>query len=452
MKIQWILAALLVAVVVFIATYLKMFTDTPVTPPPPEKGAKPEVTLFFPKTVADSAENNSEGADWESGMPGHYDFWFQNPNDETVTVGLNRVGCAHCTKVEFALESNDWKTYQLASSVAGVYGAFPGTLDWVPAAVGVRGWHVAEPARGWKVLEEKPGFEVPAGASGWIRVDWDNTKKVGKDTFTAAIWTSAAQSHSPLIQLHVPVMLVPAVGLKQREFDVGAIGGDKPHSDLQTCVALTSTRKAFKLEVAKENDPFVDFGKPVPLTPEQCHKASEGFNSRIKAGYLVPFSVRERLEDGRQLDLGPFHLKAFLKPDVSEDLVGISITGIVKGDVSVVSANGRDRISMGVFDATLGESTDATLESRNLDLELAVDTAPGFLKVELSKEPRVLAGIKSWNITVKVPSRAAAGEFPRDDNQAYRDSAIYLKILDPKTPNENARRIRIPVSGKASSK
>jgi hypothetical protein len=52
---------------------------------------------------------------------------------------------------------------------------------------------------------------------------------------------------------------------------------------------------------------------------------------------------------------------------------------------------------------------------------------------------------------VEVPPRAVAGEFPREDSE-HRDCAIYLKIHDPKTPSEKVRRIRIPVSGKASTR
>jgi hypothetical protein len=452
MKMQWILAALLVAVVVFIATYLKM--NMGATTKPEEKAdTAQQVTLFFPKTASRSDDDkNPAGAEWESGVPGHYDFWFQNANDESVTVGVDRVGCVRCTKVEIALETNEWKTWE-ATLTLNLMFRTRGSLDLVgPSLTSGNEWALPEPTRDWQdLMARESGVEVPARASGWIRVDWD-AHKLGPEQFTARIWTHAKDSTAPHTDLLVRVLLVPAIRVQPSEVDVQVISEDQPQTKPELINCWSSTRDTFAIEMTKDSSPFVVCGPPQWASADQLAAASHV--ARVKCGCQIPISVRERLEGGRQLDLGPFQLKVFFKADVAAEPVEVKIKGVVKGEVSVVGTERPDQIVMGdrggYFEAAYGDVKEATLETRNLSLKLAVDKVPSFLKVELATKPKSTDGVKRWSIRVEVPKRAVAGEFPRDDHPDYRDSAIYLKILDAKSQSEQVRRIRIPVSGKAS--
>ena len=141
-------------------------------------------------------------------------------------------------------------------------------------------------------------------------------------------------------------------------------------------------------------------------------------------------------------------------PDDDNGPLKIAVTGRVKGDVAVYASEGPDQIEMGnkgYFDAKMGDTKEAHLETRNLHLDLAFEKASSFLKVRLD-DPKTANGVKTWIIRVEVPGKKVAGEFPREDNAEYRDSAIYLKVTDAKHLTDKPRLIRIPVSGKASSR
>jgi hypothetical protein len=450
MKMQWILAVVLIAVVVFIATYLKINTGgigSPPPPPPPES----ETTLFFPRTTSLDNEKDPTGAEWESGVPGYYDFWFRNPNDEPVTVGLNSVGCVRCTRVEIALESDEWKVWQ-AKLDLNLMLRTQGRFDLLgDALTGGCEWALPEPKRDWRILAlGDSGFAVPAGASGWVRVHW-TSKKIGPETLSATLWTHAQDSSAPLMTLTVLVLMVPPVGVEPHTIDVGVISAERPQSAQKWIAIMSPTREVFTVEPAKENDPFIECGQPLKLSEQGCRIATAAQRVRVKSGYRIPITVHERLMDDRQLDLGPFQLKLFLNADVGEKPLEVTIKGVVEGEVSVLSPEGRIQMGeKGYFDAAYGDVKETKLATRNVHLSLELEKVPSFLKVEL-KELEPTGGIKTWDMRVEVPRRAVAGEFPREDSE-YRDCAIYLKIQDPKTPSDKARRIRIPVSGKASTR
>jgi len=70
-----------------------------------------------------------------------------------------------------------------------------------------------------------------------------------------------------------------------------------------------------------------------------------------------------------------------------------------------------------------------------------VDSHPPFMKVDLTKEK----GAPRWTLHLEIGPDQVAGSFPRADNQAYKDTAIYLRI-----GGEGSHRLRIPVSGTAT--
>src|SRR4051794_35928862 len=102
---QWTIAIVVLAVMVFVVTfamnYLGSTTDSGGggIKPEPEPGGTLQFTetSFPPQGVALEREVHSTG---------HYDFWFTNPTDKPVTVGLEAKGCT-CTSVEAFLMPED---------------------------------------------------------------------------------------------------------------------------------------------------------------------------------------------------------------------------------------------------------------------------------------------------------------------------------------------------------
>ena len=94
-------------------------------------------------------------------------------------------------------------------------------------------------------------------------------------------------------------------------------------------------------------------------------------------------------------------------------------------------------IRLGPFDARSGTSRQVRLTSDRRELNLKLAKHPPFMKVNLDKEKP-----GTWQLTVAIEPNKVSGAFPRPDNEAYRDTAIYLAI-----EGEGGRRLRIPVTG-----
>ena len=90
-----------------------------------------------------------------------------------------------------------------------------------------------------------------------------------------------------------------------------------------------------------------------------------------------------------------------------------------------------------MFPPAKGTRATVPLSTERMDLDVEIDKAPDFLKVELSA-PIQGTTTKTWNLTVTVPPGALNGP-------TAPECALYLRTKDA-TP----RRIRVPVSGKAS--
>jgi hypothetical protein len=460
MKMQWIIAAVVVAVAVFVFTFLKINWETkPADEPKNQTGAK--VTVYFPQTNAlFSPDDPSEAVSprpkvlqWEYDLPGHRDFWFKNTGAETAQVGLIKVSCSRCVSALIALEPSMWAAYRdrvAAAAASLALGRTDVGADWLGGISATQAWATAssEPDVAWEPLPEQGGFSVPAGASGWVRVAWKADKK-GPQLLTAAVWAEANGANIPATTLEVPVNFVLPVQVYPPERDIGTLLSGGPRPTPAEVVCYSHTRDAFTFKVSAQSDPFLAIERVKPLTQTEREEIAKHTGERIASGYHVLVTMRDRLDGGRMPDLGPFRRDLFIETSVFEEPLKFTVKGTVKGEVTVYTPDGPDRILMGnkgqfkgVFDTT----KEATLETTRLDLDLRLVHKPHFLEVELD-EPQVTAGVKTWRIRVTVPKKKVRGAFPRDDPPEYRDSAIYLGIGDANTPD---RRIRIPVSGEAS--
>jgi len=442
MKLQWVLVAIVLAAVVFGFTYLKLNSGaTKVELPPTESEPPPKagIKLYFPQTTARAEQKTPAGAECEYRVPGSHEFWFENIHDEPITVGLFFQTCK-CTKVEIALASDEWNKWNDS----------------------VYRWARREPDRDWHaLLDRNASLSVPPHATGWVRVNW-KIDDIGPHVLKVQIWSHAPDSGTPPIELITPVLVVPPATVDEHVKSVGILTAEQGESIPAEFLCWSATRTFFNVKPGEGTDPFLVLAKPIPLTSDERKRVADALGSRVLCGYRIRVTVRDRLEDGRPIELGPFRRAAILQIDeekvpLLDDERGplkISVTGRVKGDVAVYTSEGPDQIEMGnkgYFDAKFGDVKEATLETRNPDLSLAFEKAPSFLKVNLN-EPKIVSGVKTWRIRVDVPGGKVAGEFPREDNPEYRDSAIYLKVTDAKHPNDKPRLIRIPVSGKASSR
>ncbi|HEY1861933.1 MAG TPA: hypothetical protein VGG61_16345 [Gemmataceae bacterium] len=438
MKVQWVLVAVVLAAVVFGFTYLKLNSGTTKTEEPPAPPQVEEVKLYFPKKVAHEELKTSAGAEWECHVPGSYDFSIESLDDQPLPVGLWYSSCK-CTKVEIALASDEWKKWNDS----------------------LFRWARPEPARDWRLLSDKSAIVViPPHATGWVRVNW-KIDAPGPHMLKVQLWTHDPESATPRIELIMPVQVVFPAILEELTKSAGVLTAEQGEATPAEFICWSATRSSLNVKAAEGSDPFLILGKPIPLTFDERKQLEERLKVRALCAYRLLVTVRDRLEDGRPIELGPFRRHVYLqiddekKPFVDDgtEPLKVTLTGRVKGDLAVLAPDGQDQIEMGnkgYFDAPFGDVKEATLETTNLDMSLVLDKnkTASFLKVDL-KEPKVVGGVKTWGLRVEVPGKKVAGVFPREDNPDYRDSAIYLITTDAKKPSDKPRLIRIPVSGKA---
>src|SRR5262249_15619364 len=136
-----------------------------------------------------------------------------------------------------------------------------------------------------------------------------------------------------------------------------------------------------------------------------------------------------------RVELLPFSGKEKLKT------LFVTLEGRVRGDVLLPGGEGG--IHLDPFTAGRGTKREVILSTQRTDLDLQVERCPSFMKVALTKE-KPTSGIR-WKLQLEIVPNQVAGTFPQASSQAYRDTAIYLKIS-----GEGSRLLRIPVSGTAA--
>jgi hypothetical protein len=148
--------------------------------------------------------------------------------------------------------------------------------------------------------------------------------------------------------------------------------------------------------------------------------------------------VRERTADGRQLDLGRFRRHVKFTTDAIQETGDTTISGIVRGDITVGTDKERDLVLLGSFERSQGTTKDVTLTTERAGLNLEVESKPEFLTAELREEQGLGLLGKTWTLSVTVPpDTTLSGPVPPH-------SYIVLK-----TKGGNPRRINIPVIGNA---
>jgi hypothetical protein len=397
---------------------------------PTEKSPPRSVSLTF--THKTYPREGDEPLITEVNKEGHHDFWFANDSGQDVPVGLGHKGCT-CTTVELSLAPEGWKT-QVAEATA------------VP--------ELPESEAKTTTLDQKGSVVVPAGASGRVRLTWQRPN-AGMLNTDADLWLSQKDGVAG-VHLEVGVRIARPIEVKE-EVSVGSFNIRDLETERKTWVSCWSaTRPSFTVKVepvhgrrGAESDP-VEVGQPIPLSAADLRRIEESEKTpgRILSGYSIPVTLRAKAKDDTPIEWGQFHRYINLSSDDEGiEPVQVKVTGVVHGDVMVGGDKDSGVINLGPFSRSRGAHGEIVLQTdvQGLELKLDLSRVPEYLKARLGEPETSPSGHRVWVLEVEALPDKARGEFPRTDDPAYRDSAIYV-TTEEKLP----RSIRVPVIGAAN--
>lgn len=477
--VQWIIAVVVLVVMVFAVTIIMQFlgetdkggggssTDN--------NGATGESVLLFPETSYPPA--TAGHADQEvTAEEGHHDFLFVNPTAEHVIVTLNSTSCT-CASVSLLLASEEWKTraamvvadevmrFDLLPAFApGLPGLAPALAPGFPTGPahdpGLRAAAAKiDPAAHFEPAKDTQAqYTIPAHAVGWMRLNWAG-KKTGPHTFGTEL--GVKQKSQGVVHLETRMRGVEPVQFPVTQFqDVDCTVEElqkKPKRIVFTFYSTTRKQlhpKATLLQPARwkpEQAPIL-VGEPQLVPREQWLEMERGLLEKTKeweeftCAYQFSVTLYDRSQDKEHpFPFGPYHARIRVSfDDQGVEPVLCYVRGTLHGDVKV--AEGTDeRIYLGNFPAAEGSSPRSVMLYSDVpDLKLEIDRqrTPAFLtaKIEPSGKDKT-----AWKLTVRVEPNKLTGSFPRQDDETYYDSALYIQTGDA------SRSLRIPVWGVAGN-
>jgi hypothetical protein len=403
-------------------------TESKTTPDEPSKAT---LSLNFP--VKKYPPDEESALEVEMNKAGFHDFWFQNDNDQPVKLGLIRKNCT-CSSVELYAASPDAPITQEVLKDESKVRELQGKIKPVDLA--------------------HADANVPPGTTGWVRLSWSGARPI--DRLGAELWMDDKE-RGDHVRLETLVKFLGAMLVDNPTRDVGVVrAGGVPVQASFFVFSCTRNALHFKAEPVEEpnlsSSPFA-VSQPVQVPDEELRRMEKqqapGAGSHVRCGYRFHVTVRERSADGKDpIDLGPFRRVIRLtSTDEGVEPLEVIVTGIVEGEVSVIGDD-QGRVLFQNFPASRGKVHAITLRADSKDIDLEVFKKPEFLKAELSKPEEGAFGRRTWRLRLEVLPNKITGAFPRYEDPDLRDCALYLSM---KTKGDYARRIRIPVSGMASS-
>jgi hypothetical protein len=452
---QWIGAVLAGAAMVFVITFALNYIGSPSGPGNTGKPKSEPLQLTFPVVQAPPGEPIAL-LPTEINKPDWYDFWFRNENDQPVQVGLEGKNCK-CSNVRLYLLPSDFQGLLSADWDAAfglALGAGPAVAAKGPLAAG----RLAEELQP-VALDQLAKALVPPGGRGWVRVGWSG-ERPGPQRIKATLWTDN-KAEGPTVDLNAAVMYhAPAqatTNVSAGTLNVRLL--EKAGSSTVNILCWSATRPAFRLTAQPDtvrggnasSDPF-EVGTPVPLTAAEragLEKRESELPGSVRCGWRVPVTLRAVSADGKTpFELGLFHRWVRLtSPDEGIEPMQVMVTGRVVGDVTV-SGDEEGRVIFGNFKRRNGTSWHGVaLESDTPETELKLEEqrVPKYLEVKFHQPTGKAREHRTWRLEVRVRPNEARGQFPRQEDPAYADSAVYVQMAG-KTP----RSIRIAVSGTAN--
>jgi hypothetical protein len=362
---------------------------------------------------------------------GHYDFVFENRNDEPLALGVEKQGCQCASISACVLAGPDWARYQ----------KFVGQADPV-----TRSRQSTEDGFAWRPLVERElkGLTVPPRTHGVLRVFWLGTgrREAEKVFIKPEIWVSPPGQYDARNR---GMLLVPTAYVRPAMFttDRISIGNLGPQTEsLSGVFHCWSATRDLQVRV-RETDPC--FATQVTrLGEEECRQLTEtlrhqGTMTRVRSAYQVQVTVHEQ-KDGKQLDLGTFiHPVGLEVKGNNEDLRPLlpTVRGRVLGDVKVGALEEERGINLKYFKGPQGTTVKTTMwAKKGVELEYEGFGPPILkLKVDLRKQDKEdLPGWVGWEVRVTVPPGLDPGPLPED-------SALILRTKG------KGRRVRIPLIG-----
>lgn len=453
---QWIGTIVVLALMVFGLTFAMNYVPSSRGGKSPQvPGEVPELTFAMPVAPAEGAPPLES----ELKHPGHYDFWFENRNDREVTLGMQSKTC-RCTEADLYVmpEAAQAEATAMAAARVAVLAA-P-----VPAGLGVGPLAAWQDSKLAKDLESVPGskfmiegqepFKVPAHRIGWVRMRW-SADRPENNVLKVHLWNEVRGGK--LTELQAAIMVMPPMMVAKPVVDAGSMEIDKLPRNVEA-IYLSPTRDELKVNIVVErvgrapgSDPIV-IGAPERLSKKECQELVRDSAVRVpevRCAYRVPITLLPVAKDGKTpFDLGTFQrLLTFQLDDPADFNVNVTVTGRLAGDVQVGGESERGVIHFGPFNAHQGAFRQITLDSNVAGLELEVDPArlPMFVAPpQLSKPDVSGTGHRTWRLQVEVLPDKVSGRFPNPDIDAFRDSAIYLKM---KAPGRAERTLRVPLEG-----
>ena len=423
----------IVAVVGLVAgiTFLKQYQlgaggEDSVRPTNPTAAPKvSELKLNFP--VTKWAWKAPADGQFEQRTAGFRDFWFQNDNSVPVKLGLKYKSCKCSNALACVLPSAEAKRYHGAASE----NESDATSKLNPQPL---------------EIDDFKGVTVGPGDGGIVRLAWEDKKEKQAtprdELLVVEVWTQAVDGGPKTVnRLELPVTFVPALRVdKEQE----SLKDDLTLRDEKTVefICWSSTRSKFSL-AAKERseDPCISCSC-TPLSDQERKDLADSTRSHVLCGYKVAVTVRERLSDQIQMELGPFVRRIELTSDTDADPSTVLVGGVVRGDVTVGTDEDKGRISLGLFPSKHGVTKTVKLTSHRPGLELKVDKVePESAHLRVKSLKKVSAspagGRTEWELCIEVPPGSPSG--------ALDHTAVRLTI-----PGNPPRQIRIPVVGSAT--
>jgi hypothetical protein len=383
-------------------------------------------------------------------------YWFQNPHKVPVKVNALSRSCTACSAARVAVFPHDaMKDFQLRAAASLPFGAAGPPNLLLPLAM----TELLQKAQ-WKDLEfEKAEVtaEVPPraddGSPTWgifqVGVQVRNTGPQQKDVVAGLTPGKGMQQ-----KLRFDIMLTGVTPFVLYPTTIGL--GEFPEGAAPRTVTVfywSASRGPEELPEPKlagfdPNDPFVEVGKPIPLSPSEVAIFAQMINTggkryRVTAAYrfLVTFyrSRPDRTNGPTEPDIGPLTRDLDVAGAGHSEKLPIlaRITGLVG------LTENREKIDLGTFTGSQGTEKSVLLatqgqERPDLALEVAPDlTSPTYLKPSLTPAPQQ-GQRRFWTLTLTVPPNAAAGgDLPPDS----------FVVLRAKT-QEGTRLVRIPVVGR----
>jgi hypothetical protein len=474
---QWLLALVVLVVMVFLITFAMNYVGDSGDNKSNTNDGKTPVSYALLKFQ--DRKHPTDGAPpmyLEYQQTGFDDFWFENNNTDAVKVGVEWKNCT-CAGVELFVVP-DWERWkerkQQVDAVAKTGQVGIGLLNPLAVVPEVKDPELAKLEAAAKPIalpEKTDSVTVPPGAVGWVRIRWTGDK--GPKLLTAKLWFGAPGAGQ--LDLETRVHFLPPLRVVASDVEPGKMPGhplaltNLPYRDEFIC--WSSTRSDFEVETKvltqaghPTDDPFT-VGKPERLTREKCADLEKNLKDEgkmaegeVKCAWRVPIVLRDQGPGGKAaIDLGPMRRRVELsiKDDPDAGPLEVKFMAVIKGDVEVVQPGGRTpgRLDLGPFTRLGGSKTEMVQLSTTVPgVTLAVDTerTSSFLEAKLPEKPEMNGGRITWNMQVRVPPDKASGNIPRDDDPAYQDSAVYVKVIPPPAAGGPPRSIRIPVMGSAN--